>query len=67
MEDPKELVLSINSTTTVTQEQLDRYELELDSAGYIGWRKDSRDHPRNWSFWRKTYDISLVTVLEFYT
>lgn len=67
MGDPKEPVLSINAATTVTQEQLDRYGLEVDSAGYIGWRNDSRDHPRNWPMWRKIYEISLVIILEFYT
>lgn len=59
---------SLSTASSVTTEQLDRYGLEVDAvSGYIRWRKDSRDHPRNWSVWRKTYDTSLVMLLELYT
>ncbi|KAL3476608.1 major facilitator superfamily domain-containing protein [Aspergillus californicus] len=52
----------------VTVEQLARHGLEMDVAtGYIRWQRDSKDHPRNWSLLRKTYDTSLVLFLEFYT
>lgn len=67
MGDLKAPALSTSAATTVTQEQLDRYGLEIDSAGYIGWRKDNRDHPRNWSVWRKTYGTALILVSVFYT
>ncbi|OJJ05759.1 hypothetical protein ASPVEDRAFT_138139 [Aspergillus versicolor CBS 583.65] len=60
------------STTSVasslSDEQVARHGLEIDpETGYIRWRKDSKDHPRNWSTFRKTYDTSLVMFLEFYT
>lgn len=56
------------SSSLVTDEQVARHGLEIDpGSGYIRWRKDSRDHPRNWSALRKTYDTSLVMFLEFYT
>lgn len=67
MEEHKEPDLLTSAASSVTPEQLDRYGLEIDAAGYIGWRKDSPDHPRNWSVWRKTYDISLVMLFELYT
>lgn len=55
-------------SSLVTDEQVARHGLEIDpGSGYIRWRKDSRDHPRNWSALRKTYDTSLVMFLEFYT
>lgn len=56
------------SSSLVSDEQVARHGLEIDpESGYIRWRKDSRDHPRNWSAVRKTYDTSLVMFLEFYT
>lgn len=54
--------------STLTDEQVARLGLEIDpETAYIRWRKDSKDHPRNWSTLRKTYDTSLVMFLEFYT
>ncbi|KAL2817607.1 major facilitator superfamily domain-containing protein [Aspergillus granulosus] len=59
---------AISTSKTVTEAQLARHGLELEpSTGYIRWRKDTKDHPRNWSTCRKTFDTSLVMFLEFYT
>ncbi|KAL3459346.1 major facilitator superfamily domain-containing protein [Aspergillus heterothallicus] len=58
----------ITESQLITEAQLARHGLEVEpSTGYIRWRKDSKDHPRNWSALRKTYDTSLVMFLEFYT
>ncbi|KAL4878795.1 major facilitator superfamily domain-containing protein [Aspergillus karnatakaensis] len=54
--------------SSVTNEQLARHGLRLDAqTGHIRWLNDSKDHPRNWTTLRKTYDTSLVMFLEFYT
>ncbi|KAL4989616.1 major facilitator superfamily domain-containing protein [Aspergillus falconensis] len=56
------------ASNAITGEYLCQHGLEVDpGSGYIGWKKDSKDHPRNWSSTRKTYDTSLVMFLEFYT
>lgn len=51
----------------VSSEQLLRLGLEVSTNGYIQWRQDCKDHPRNWKPLRKFYDTSLVMFLEFYT
>lgn len=43
------------------------YGLRRESDGCIGWRRDSKEHPRNWSTRRKTYDTLLIILLELYT
>ncbi|KAL2821439.1 major facilitator superfamily domain-containing protein [Aspergillus cavernicola] len=59
---------SLESNNNPTDEQLARHGLEIEAAtGYIRWQRHSKDHPRNWSGARKTYDTSLVMFLEFYT
>ncbi|KAL2795561.1 major facilitator superfamily domain-containing protein [Aspergillus keveii] len=60
--------IAVSTENGVTEAQLARHGLELEpSTGYICWRKDSKDHPRNWPVLRKTFDTSLVVFLEFYT
>lgn len=57
----------LSEEKTLTPEQLSRQGLELSVTGHVKWRKDCKDHPRNWPLWRKTYDTSIVMFLEFYT
>ncbi|KAJ5157851.1 uncharacterized protein N7482_008951, partial [Penicillium canariense] len=70
LKEAKEAIAAVQiqiSKESVTSEQLLHHGLELSSTGYIQWRQDCKDHPRNWSLWRKTYDTSIVMFLEFYT
>ncbi|KAL4936249.1 hypothetical protein BDV06DRAFT_205411 [Aspergillus oleicola] len=56
------------ANSIVTDDQLAQHGLEMDpESGYVRWKRDSRDHPRNWSAMRKAYDTSLVMLFEFYT
>lgn len=48
-------------------EVLASYGLLRDANGFIGWRKDSNEHPRNWSARRKLYDTTIIILLELYT
>ncbi|KAK5731543.1 hypothetical protein LTS12_027255, partial [Elasticomyces elasticus] len=41
--------------------------ISISSAGVVTWRDDSPDHPRNWTTARKSYDIVVVGMLEFFT
>ncbi|KAK4251846.1 polyamine transporter 1 [Corynascus novoguineensis] len=34
--------------------------------GLISWRADSKDHPRNWTALRKTFDTTVIIFLEFF-
>lgn len=43
------------------------YGLLRDSDGFIGWERNSEEHPRNWTTRRKIYDTVLIILLEFYT
>ena len=49
--------------------QIEVHDLGVDisSKGVISWRDDSPDHPRNWTHARKSYDIVVVAMLEFFT
>jgi hypothetical protein len=46
---------------------LARYGLSRDAEGLVCWKADSPDHPRNWSTARKTFDTTVIILLEFYT
>lgn len=48
-------------------EVLASYGLVRDAHGFIGWRKDSKEHPRNWPARRKSYDTTIIILLELYT
>ncbi|KAL4963144.1 major facilitator superfamily domain-containing protein [Aspergillus stella-maris] len=68
----QEKAISVSSgsvaNSIVTDDHLAKYGLEKDpESGYVRWRRDSKDHPRNWSPMRKAYDTSLVMLFEFYT
>ncbi|KAH7311226.1 major facilitator superfamily transporter [Stachybotrys elegans] len=41
--------------------------LERDAAGLIRWRRDSSDHPRNWTLGRKLFSVSVIILLELFT
>lgn len=46
---------------------LTEYGLTTKQDGTVCWRPDSPDHPRNWSTARKTFDTTIIILLEFYT
>ncbi|KAK4579917.1 hypothetical protein LTR86_000118 [Recurvomyces mirabilis] len=41
--------------------------VNVSSKGIVSWGDDSPDHPRNWTHARKSYDIVVVAMLEFFT
>lgn len=45
---------------------LSERDLDVDSAGVVRWKPDSRSHPRKWSIGRKTYDTLIICFLEFF-
>ena len=49
------------------RQQLLEYGLERRADGLIYWDSGSKDHPRNWSMWRKVFDTTIIILLEFYT
>jgi len=57
------------TTAALTEEdkELSAFGVERRQDGFIYWRSDSADHPRNWSAWRKTFDTTVIILLEFYT
>jgi hypothetical protein len=48
-------------------ERLASHGLERRKDGLVYWNSNSKDHPRNWSAWRKSFDTSVIVLLEFYT
>ena len=46
--------------------ELERLGIRQGDDGLIGWRPDSKDHPRNWTAARKAYDTSVIIFLEFF-
>jgi hypothetical protein len=47
-------------------ESLASLGLKRESNGLISWRADSKDHPRNWSTARKTFDTTVIIFLELF-
>jgi hypothetical protein len=54
-------------TKTEESDLLANYGLKRRSDGYLVWRHDSEDHPRNWSYRKKAFDTAVIILLEFYT
>ncbi len=46
---------------------LARYGLERRADNALHWLANSKDHPRNWSTWRKTFDITVIILMGIYT
>lgn len=40
--------------------------LQKGADGFIYWRHDATQHPRNWSYARKFYDTTTVVFLDFF-
>ncbi|KAJ6158003.1 hypothetical protein N7485_010829 [Penicillium canescens] len=59
--------IGVDSQNAISPEQLERHGLELSSTGYVQWRRDCKDHPRNWTVWRKLYDTTTAMFFELYT
>ena len=60
--------IEVSATTSAASSGLLKaYGLELTKDGYIGWQKDNPVHPRNWSAWRKTYNTSVILLVELVT
>jgi hypothetical protein len=41
--------------------------LRLEGVDHVKWRRDAAVHPRNWSTARKTFDTSLILLLDLFT
>jgi len=61
-----EIAITIE-TATDDKDVLSLYGLQRKADGIIGWHADSKDHPRNWTSTRKTFDTTIIILLEFYT
>jgi hypothetical protein len=44
----------------------EEHGVTLSSQGRVIWSSNSKDHPRNWGLWSKTYTVIVVTWLEAY-
>ena len=62
--DEKQLVQT--NLPAETQQILLSLGLEIARSGHVVWRKDNPSHPRNWTGTRKTFDIGLVVVFDFF-
>lgn len=65
---------SMSSVSTIelgvpdpSPEILENLGLKIVGNDYVKWRDDASFHPRNWSSSRKTYDASLVLLLDLFT
>lgn len=57
----------VEQPDTTLSDIIKRLGLRLDDDGYIRWRPDSPDHPRNWSAYRKSFDTTLIFTLDLFT
>jgi len=48
------------------QEQLHLHGLEMTDDGFVRWKQDSVQHPRNWLWQWKVYNAALVMFLDFF-
>ncbi|KAK8226667.1 MFS multidrug transporter [Phyllosticta capitalensis] len=58
--------VNINDSSSTLDELLDEHGLELGSDSYLRWQVDSKQHPRNWNWKRKCFDIGFVMFVEMF-
>ena len=46
--------------------ELDQHGLRLGDDDFVAWKPDEKQHPRNWSIGKKTYNVVLVCFFEFW-
>ena len=59
--------MSSSSTTQGSPDrhtELDQHGLRLGANDYVEWKPDEKQHPRNWSTQKKTYNVALVCFME---
>ena len=60
-------IVTVTETADLESEpELGRLGLQRRSDGLITWQFDSKDHPRNWTTARKTFDTTVIIFLEFF-
>ncbi|RFU25011.1 hypothetical protein B7463_g11325, partial [Scytalidium lignicola] len=61
------LTLQIIERSTSTLHYLEELGLRLEDGGRVRWKQDAAAHPRNWSTYRKCYDLGLIFLLDLFT
>jgi hypothetical protein len=44
----------------------EKHGVTLTNQGFVTWTNNSKDHPRNWGVWSKSYTVVVVIWLEAY-
>ena len=51
---------------TSRNNSFEEHGVTLTKQGLVNWTSDSKEHPRNWGVWPKTYTAAVVIWLEAY-
>lgn len=46
--------------------ELNNHGLQLGNDGFVEWKLDEKQHPRNWIITKKAYNVGLVCFFEFW-
>jgi len=63
----KDLEISVEPIDTGVTNAIKRLGLRLDEDGFIRWKSNNPDHPRNWDIYRKAFDTALIFMLDLFT
>jgi hypothetical protein len=58
---------NVSTQASLLEECLHGHGLATDAAGFIRWRNDNPQHPRNWTLQAKMYNTIIILLLEFIT
>ncbi|KAK8160817.1 major facilitator superfamily domain-containing protein [Phyllosticta citrichinensis] len=56
----------VNDSSSTLDELLNEHGLELGSDSYLRWKFNTKQHPRNWNWKRKCFDIGFVMFVEMF-
>lgn len=63
----KDVEIRVEPLETSDSETINGLGVWLDEDGFIRWKSNPLDHPRNWTFYRKTFDTILIFMLDLFT
>ena len=55
-----------NEKNAQLRSELDGHGLQIGHEGFVEWKLDEKQHPRNWNFGKKAFDVGLVCFFEFW-
>ena len=59
--------VQVQQTDQDGADAIEELGLSLDEGGFVRWKADCPDHPRNWTVKRRAFDTGLIFMFDLFT